>query len=100
MPNVFIVQDDHTKDFAPAKRFGRIQVLLSPTELEHLSTAELYDLMSDKLREAKEEDSLLLVGSPRNIGLAFLAIGDRLNSWNVLLWDKQTHSYKQETINV
>ena len=99
MPKVFIVQEDQTKDFRPAERWGELHVLILAKESRSMNNNQLMDVLYRRLEGFMEGDFLLLVGSPKLIGMAFLAANRIVAKFNILVWDRLRYTYNQETID-
>lgn len=99
MPNtvrtVYVVQDSPGKNLEPAKRHGRLHVMLKgrePIDVAHEKMAKI-------LRDIRLDDSLLLIGNPIFIGLAIHEALMMQEQVNVLVWDGESYEYNQVTIN-
>lgn len=94
MAKVYVVQDDGSKNFAPALALGSIEVLcIRDLPLFHDPTHELQH-MARKLSAFLPEDHLLLTGDPCLIGAAMHYVA-QINNGVVpaLKWDKQQKTY-------
>jgi hypothetical protein len=95
MHRVFVVQDSD-KDISPAKRYGKLHVLLSTKEV-----LRGYDGAIARLEQRLEaerfspDDFLLCVGDPVIIGFAIhYALKLTGGSLNVLKWDRVDQEYQ------
>jgi len=80
-------------DLSPAKKFGEIQCILSPTAKPFINPTIIREI-HDKLSSFRDDDYLILIGNPALIGMA-TAIAAWYNSGNVKLlqWNKPQKGY-------
>lgn len=99
-PRVYISQYQESKDLTPASHFGEIVILLRPEDIAK-GTNHCITVMQDILCESTAEDSIVLVGDPLIMGLAFYLMvhfGD--GQATALRWDKNLHRYNPEIISL
>lgn len=103
MSKVYVVQDTRryengeyvsVHDLTPAREFGELVYLLSPTAAPWKPDNILNDLWT-KLEDFCDEDYLLMVGNPALIGLA-AAVACEVNDGRIrfLQWHGREQSYK------
>lgn len=102
-PRVFVVQEVMKRteqgqlrrafDVTPAAVYGDLNFLLG-SDASPLNPAPVVFEMKSKLRDFSDDDVLLAVGDPINIGIA-AAVAARANNGRVamLKWDRETRSY-------
>mgnify|MGYP001290760131 CR=1 FL=1 len=99
-PTVYVVQDSKGKNILPAKKYGRLQVLLTPSDLNKGSTF-IASKISRQLSSIQPYDYLLLIGDPVAIGIAtHLALHFTHGLVNVLKWDRHTYEYNTERMEI
>lgn len=103
MAKVFIVQEimrrmdsgqlERIHDMTPAAVYGELVVLLSHSKAALTAAPTVHELTS-KLRDFSDDDFLLAVGDPVNIGIA-TAVAAKVNHGRVkmLKWDREARSY-------
>lgn len=100
---VFVIQDQmrwsHEENklvpkfnLSPAKEYGELQFLLSPSAAPFNTEAILKEL-SEKLSEFTDEDYLLLVGNPAIIGMATALAANVAGTVNFLQWSGKDKGY-------
>lgn len=107
-PRVFVVQrhrhrvDGHMvdrHDLSAAERYGTLQYLLDGAQ--RLEVPQAVDLLYSGLEYMGRDDLLLLVGNPTYIGIAMIIAADVTDGrFNVLQWDRETHSYLPISIDM
>ncbi|HET8689508.1 MAG TPA: hypothetical protein VFM18_23095 [Methanosarcina sp.] len=104
-PKVFITQVPHTKDklsgqqiptvnINPAYEHGEIVVMMPPRAAFY-ATNELVRQMKEHLKNYNFErgDSIVALGDPAIIGVAFAILGQTFGKFTVLKWDKNLGRY-------
>ena len=91
---VYVVQQSPGKNLEPAKRYGRLKVLLHPRDV--LKGADfIVGKLNERLRKINEHDFLLLIGDPIAIGLAItIALDFCEGHIFVLRWDRERYEYE------
>ena len=100
---VYVVQDDGSKNFSPALKFGDIATIMT-NDYPKFNT-ESGMVMIQKLRKGLDDfnaktDHLLLTGDPVLIGLAMYFALQKSCTIRCLKWDKQTSQYIPITIKL
>lgn len=98
MSNVYIIQRSPGKNFDPAKEFGKLTIILDGTE----TPSAAYQKLLSTLKEFKQEDYLLLVGSPLNIAISAI-VADSFNpafELQFLVWDKEHYKYNCQKVTL
>ena len=107
---VFVIQNQFTKtqsgnlvekfDLSPARRYGELTFLLSPTAKPFRANSVLKDLQNG-LKDYSDRDYLLLIGNPALIGFA-AAIAANFNDGNLQLlqWSGDLNQYLVISNNV
>lgn len=109
---VFVVQkqmrfDNATGELVPrfstlekAKKFGRLEYLLSPSAHPFNPPNVIGDL-HDKLKNFSDEDHLLLIGNPALIGMA-AAVASHYNEGRIRLlqWSGRNSDYAEISVRV
>ena len=104
MGKVYVVQKQMKLDHAsgnfvekfnlnPAKEYGEIVYLLSPTCAAWKPEKPMLELQ-EGLRNFTEDDYLLLIGNPVLLGLASVFAADRVESINFLQWSGRNQRYE------
>lgn len=104
MSRVFIVQNQHRAnpksgalepkfDLSPAEEYGDFEFLLSPTA-RPFNPEHVVGVLKERLRDFRDDDSLLLIGNPVLIGLA-VAVAASFNNGRVamLQWSGSERRY-------
>lgn len=92
---VYVVQDPDGKEILPARKHGKLRVILNGRE----NSAEAVRELTKVLMNIRPQDLLLQIGSPRNIGIAtHLALLYNHGKLNTLLWQRWDYDYTVETI--
>lgn len=100
MSRVYIVTEDHTKDFTEAAKFGEILIILTQDEMKLDITTKL-DRMSEKLSRFQDDDFLVLCGDPLMMGIAtYMAMFYREGRVQFLIWNKAEKKYHLELIDI
>lgn len=98
MPRVYIVQEDHKKNFKAAEEFGEVSFLQPFGQVDIDIATRVIDA---KLQDINEQDYLLLVGDPVLIAIAASLASDYLMGvYKVLRWDRKEAKYFPLTINL
>jgi hypothetical protein len=79
-------------DLSPAKEYGELKYLLSPTAAPFRPESVLEDLYKG-LEDFTDEDYLLLVGNPVLIGLASSVAAMKSGTVNFLQWSGKDQRY-------
>lgn len=90
---VYVVQEVQGKNILSASEFGKLEVLLSSSQIALLPGPSIFKLRQ-KLKHYSDEDYLLLIGDPVAIALA-AEIASSFNNGkvNFLKWDRQERKY-------
>ena len=112
MAKVFITQIPHRRDketgafvpsinIAPAAEHGELVVMMPPRAAFH-ATADLVDQMEDHLLgyNYAAGDSIVALGDPAIIAVAFAILGKEHGSFIVLKWDKNVGRYIPTHVHV
>lgn len=112
MAKVFITQVPHRRDadtkalvptvnIAPASEHGEIVVMMPPQASFH-NTADLTQQLRKHLREYNYDagDSIVALGDPSIIAVAFGILGRLHGQFTVLKWDKNIGRYLPARISV
>ncbi|HEY6020831.1 MAG TPA: hypothetical protein VIY48_13315 [Candidatus Paceibacterota bacterium] len=105
MPKVFITQLPHKRDpvtkalvpsinITPATEHGELVFMMPPQASFH-ATGDLVAQMKKHLKEYDFEagDSIVALGDPAIIAVAFGILGKYNNKFNVLKWDRNLGRY-------
>ena len=97
---VYVVQAAPDKNLLPAERYGMLQVLLPPGQLQ-LDSGWAVNQLRHGLKNFDDRDYLLCVGDPAAIGLA-CAVAAAQNGGRVKLlkWDRQERRYYPVTADI
>ncbi len=103
-PNIYVIQNQHRWDeekaeyvprfdLAPARIYGNLKSLLTPTAAPFMSKGVIKEL-HEKLEHFTDDDYLLLIGNPALIGFA-VAIAAFYNEGRVALlqWSGKDQNY-------
>ena len=107
MAKVYVVQKQMKQDYqsgefvekfdlSPAKQYGELVYLLSPTCAAWKPEKPMKELQ-EGLKDFTENDYILLIGNPVLLGLASIFAADRVDSINFLQWSGRNQRY--EVIN-
>ena len=98
---VYVVQDNGTKNFNDAHKFGDI-VILQRRDIPLFEDTKLIIIeMREKLKDFDpQKDWLLLTGDPLLIGLSTFIVGSTKHHVPCLKWDRQTTQYFPVTFNL
>ncbi len=99
MPNVYIIQESPNQDFADAKRFGDVEIILLGPTRDLDRGARIVDKFIRS--NWKPGDYLIPNGSPVHI----LAAGAALSCMSpitvqLLIWDRRTLTYEKKEITL
>ena len=95
MNRVFVISAPHGKNLEPAKEFGPLTVMLDG----HETAIMAQDRLSEHLHKFDNGDYLLLIGNPLHIAAAMHCIAVNRPLWiNLLIWDRESQTYKKEII--
>lgn len=98
MPRVFVLQDNGSRDFSKARRFGSLVPVLQrdvfPDDAQERSLVMKRIIVAKILDFNQVEDHFLLTGDP----VALLMLGLVLRNYfrggfNVLKWDRENNDY-------
>lgn len=97
---VYVVQDSPGKNLLPAKKYGDLKILLTPSDIRR-GPQFMGEKLYDQLKDIRPQDSVLLIGDPIAIGMTMhIAMHLTRGIVKVLRWDRQTYSYDQLTAEV
>lgn len=112
MARVFITQIPHRRDretgafvpsvnISPAAEHGELVVMMPPRAAFH-ATADLVDQLESYLDDYDYEagDSIVALGDPAIIAVAFAILGKQHGSFVVLKWDRNVGRYIQTHVHV
>lgn len=112
MKKVYVTQIPHRKDqdtgafvpafnISPAQEHGDIIVMMPP-RASFYNTADLVKQLDNHLREYDYEagDSIISIGDPSIIAVAFAILGKKFGKFTVLKWDRNTGRYVKSIISV
>jgi len=112
MPKVFITQVPNRRDretgsfvpavnIAPAAEHGELVVLMPP-RAAFFATADLVAQMKEKLQDYDYDggDSIVALGDPAVIAVAFAILGKIHGRFQVLKWDKNVGRYIPSQVSV
>ncbi len=92
--SVYLVQETGKHNFAPARKFGEIEVLLPPNYQISFNAKWAIEQIHQGLKNIKQGDYVLLSGDPTLIGLTVAIASDYLEGEvNLLKWDRQEKLY-------
>lgn len=92
MPTVYI-PNDNGQDFSPAHRFGNL-VVLSQGDVRNKSITAHFDDMCFALKDANQDDKLILVGPGTIIAMCSSILYHRFGVVHYLLYQRgQYHEY-------
>lgn len=89
---VYVVQEAPGKNLLPARKFGKIEVLLPPGQVLFDPQSTL-DMLRKKMSRFTSEDFLVMIGDPVAISLAAIVAGEFSDTIKFLKWDKQERDY-------
>lgn len=105
MPNVYITQipnrrDEQTETFVPtvnvnpAKEHGELIVMMPSFSAFHAS-ADLVKQLEEKLKDYDYEagDTIMALGDPAIIAVAFAILGKTRSKFTILKWDRIVKRY-------
>lgn len=97
---VYVVQDTTRLNLSKATRWGRLTALLPENNRITLSPQPCLRELRQKLKDFDDDDSLLMLGDPVAMGLAF-AVASEMNRGRVrcLKWDKELGDYYEITVD-
>lgn len=97
MSRVFVIQDNGTKDFRKARRYGALVPVLWGDAFPDNSkerVIEMQAIIRAKLRDMDPlVDCVLLTGDPVAIALTALVISERSLTVRFLKWDRENREY-------
>lgn len=97
MSRVFVIQDNQTKDFRKAKRFGSLVPILWGDAFPDNSVERVHEMQAiirAKLRDMDPlNDYILLTGDPVAIVMTALVISERMLTVRFLKWDRENREY-------
>jgi hypothetical protein len=112
MAKVFVTQvpqkrDAATKSFVPvvnigpASEHGELVVMMPPQASFH-ATADLVKQMREKLKDYDYEagDSIVALGDPTVVAVAFSLLGAMFGKFTVLKWDRNIKRYSANKVVV
>jgi hypothetical protein len=101
-PKVYVLVEDNVRTFEDAIRFGEVEFILSrdfnvwrPAQNE-----SIFREVAFKLRQFREIDYLVLIGSPVLIGYAFCKAAGRVRVVKVLQWDRRGNRYMPISVDM
>ncbi len=89
---VFIVQDLGHLDFAEARQYGKIEVLVKG-RIGSADVGKVAWTMMDKLVRVTREDWLVPAGHPTLIAFAGIIMAERTGVLRMLAWDRNAARY-------
>jgi hypothetical protein len=94
---VFVIQDNGTKDFRKARRYGELVPVLwgdAFPDNSHQRVEEMQAIIRAKLRGFDpQRDYILLTGDPVAIAITALVISERVLTVRFLKWDRENREY-------
>lgn len=100
IPTVYVIQDSRGKNILPAKKYGKLQVLLTTPDIIKGSDF-IATKLCQQLKNIQPYDYLLLIGDPIAIGMAtHVALHFTHGLINVLKWDRHTYEYQEERMEI
>ncbi len=94
MNRVFVISAPHGKNLEPAKEFGPLTVMLDG----HETAIMAQDRLVDHLAKFDKDDFLLLIGNPLHIAAAIMLLSKTMPYIHLLLWDRESQTYMENTI--
>lgn len=112
MPKVFITQVPHRRDndtqafvpsvnISPAAEHGELVVMMPP-RASFFATADLVKQLREHLKTYNYDqgDSIVALGDPTVIAVAFSILGDMYGRFAVLKWDRNIGRYLRSDVDV
>lgn len=101
-PTVYVIQDDPTKNFTSALKYGSVEPLLQHREEPNMiNIPTIVERLRYGLRNFSRHDFLVLIGSPAAIGIACAIAADITGGeFNILKWDTQERRYWKGKVNI
>lgn len=101
-PRVYVVQEDPRKNVVGALQWGSLEAVLEAREeATPLNIPAIITKIKYQLRYFREEDYLVLLGSPVAIGIACAFAAEQCGGrFNVLKWDPQEKRYWPAVIDL
>ena len=94
MSFVYVIQDFGDKNLVPARKYGKVRVLLPPNRQVVFSSAPTVRRLREGLKNFSDKDYLLLIGDPAAIGIATsIASENNRGRYRLLKWDRQEAEY-------
>ena len=93
MKKVYVIHDTGYFDLADAAKFGDLKPIFV-NKVSMLDGDNLLDTIENKIKDFKEGDYILCIGSPILILLTGFILGEMdINEINYLTWDKKYKTY-------
>lgn len=112
MSKVYVTQVPNRKDpatnsfvpsvnIAPAAEHGEL-VIMMPSFAPFHATADLVKQLKEKLKDYNYEDgdSIVALGDPAIIAVAFAILGKQFGRFTILKWDRMVGRYLPSTISI
>lgn len=96
-PIVWIINEGG-HDYADAERFGR-PMAMTTGSINPFSPDRLMVVLSSRIRQAHEDDHIVVGGSPMLNGIAIAMWLTRFKKMNCLIWSHRNNKYEPITIS-